>query len=254
MSDAFSRPARLSPLMARALLLALELLGDAVKMDETESLASVRDKVRSLAGPAGGAGTVLVDDVIRPPADLFDVLNGSIRDHRVVEIEYFTLTRGSLSRRSVEPYLLFHSAEGWYLEGFCLEARAQRTFRLEFIRSAAATTDVFEPRPEIDLSRRVSGEPFTSGSAVSWASVRFAPRWRQHLDDRGIEYEALPDGSLSAQIPFLDERWMIREVVRFLGDATLESPAPTREAIRRSAAATAALYEDERTTAEDGGR
>ena len=50
MADTFSRPARLSPLMARALLLALDLLGNAFTAPGLESLAPVRQKIGALVG------------------------------------------------------------------------------------------------------------------------------------------------------------------------------------------------------------
>ncbi len=242
MSEVFSRPARLSPLMTRALLLAFDLLGETIKMDSTESLLSVREKIRLLAGSIPGQKGIVVDDIVRPSPDLFEVLNGSIRKHRVVEIQYFTPTRGRLSTRRVEPYLLFRSRDGWYLEAFCLSAQAQRTFRLEFIRGAGATAEVFEPRSEVDLTSRLAGAAFPAGGSVSWATVRFAPRWRSYLDDRGVTHETLPGGSLLARMPYLDERWVVREVVRFLGDATLEFPASARRETQRLAGSLSLLY------------
>ncbi|HLA81996.1 MAG TPA: WYL domain-containing protein, partial [Thermoleophilia bacterium] len=116
MADVFSRPARLSPLMTRALFLALDLLGETIKMDRTESLASVREKVRLLAGSIPEGAGVMVDDVVHPSPELFETLSQSIREHEIVEIEYFTPTRGRLTTRRVEPYLLFRSRDGWYLE------------------------------------------------------------------------------------------------------------------------------------------
>jgi proteasome accessory factor BC len=253
MADVFSRPARLSPLMTRALLLAFDLLGETIKMDSTESLVSVREKVRLLAGSIPDNGGIVVDDVVHPSPDLFDLLSRSIRQHQVVEIEYFTPTRGRLTARRVEPYLLFRSRDGWYLEAFCLSAEAQRTFRLEFIRWATPTPDSFVPRPEVDLTSRLAGAAFPAGGSVSWATIRFVPRWRSYLEDRGTEYEAIAGGDLRARMPYLDERWMIREVVRFLGDATLESPAATRQGIQESAASLLLVYTGDES-ARQGGR
>ena len=253
MADVFSRPARLSPLMTRALLLAFDLLGQTIKMDGTESLASVREKIRLLAGSIPENGEIVVDDVVHPSPDLFDLLSRSIRQHQVVEIEYFTPTRGRLTPRRVEPYLLFRSRDGWYLEAFCLNADAQRTFRLEFIRWATPTSHSFVPRTEVDLTSRLAGAAFPAGGAVSWATIRFTPRWRSYLEDRGMKYETIAGGDLRARMPYLDDRWMVREVVRFLGDATLESPTAARQAIRESAALLLPIYKDDES-ARQGGR
>jgi proteasome accessory factor C len=242
MADLFARPARLSPLMTQALLLALDLLREAVVMDSTESLASVREKIRQLAGTNLSEGHVVVDDVMPLPTAILETLNRSLREHTIVEMEYFTPTRGRLTTRQVEPYLLFRSRDGWYLETYCLKAHAQRTFRLEFIRSARTTGQAFTPRPEIELRPRLFGSPFPSDNALAWAVVRFAADRRAYLEDRGIGYESLPDGSLRGRIPYLEEQWLAREIIRFLGDAVLEQPTSAREHIRRSAASLRTLY------------
>jgi proteasome accessory factor C len=244
MADTFVHPARLSPLMARALLLAIDLLGDALGLEGAESLASVRTKIETVIGGHPLESHVVIDDVMPAAHDVMAVLNDGIRNHRVVEIDYFTPSRDELTSRAIEPYLLFRSRDGWYVEAYCLKAGAQRTFRVEFIRAARSTPALFVPRDDVDLSLRAAGMAFSSGSASAWASIRFAPRWRTYLEDRGLESEPLSDDRLSARVPYLDERWMAREVIRFLGGAVLEEPETVRARIREQAAALAARYEE----------
>ena len=242
MADTFSQPARLSPLMARALLLALDLLGDTFALEGLESLALVREKVRALVGADRTGGTIIVDEVLLPDPEIVDVLNRAIRDRSVVAIEYFTTSVGELGQRLVEPYLLFRSADGWYLEAFCLKAMGQRTFKLERIRTARPTGSVFTPRPEVDLVRRRTGQAFSPEDGATWATVHFAPRWRTYLAEHGTEGVLLHDGSLEARIPYLDERWMAQEIVRYLGDAVLVSPASARQTVYALARVFAARY------------
>ncbi len=244
MADAFVHPARLSPLMARALLLAIDLLGDALGLEGTESLASVRDKISKIAGDQPPEGKVLVDDVVPAAHDVMTVLNDGVRQRRLVEIDYFTPSRGELATRTIEPYLLLRSRDGWYVEAFCLKAGAQRTFRVELIRAARRTDQAFTRRDDVDLSMRLAGMAFSPGSDTAWASIRFAPRWSTYLDDRGLEFEHLPGGMLRARVPYLDERWMAREVLRFLGGAVLDEPETVRTRIRESAASLAARYSE----------
>jgi len=241
MAGAFSQPARLSPLMARALLLALDLLGDAFTLDGLESLASVRDKVRALTGTAT---SIIVDDVPPPDHEIVEVLNRAIRDHSVVELSYFTTSRHELSERRVEPYLLFRSRDGWYLEGYCLESVAQRTFKLERIRRAHSTAAVFTPRPGVDLTRRQAGQAFSPDELAARATVRFHPRWRTYLEDRGANCMPRSDGTLEVRMPYVDERWMAREVIRYLGDAVLEQPNSARQMVQELASTVAARYEN----------
>jgi proteasome accessory factor C len=245
MAGTFAQPARLSPVMARALLLALDLLGDAFALEGLESLSSVRSKVRALIGAENPEGGVIVDDLSPPDPQIVGALNRAIRDRSVVELDYYTTSRQELSGRLVEPYLLFRSPDGWYLEAYCLKVQDQRTFKLDRMRAARATGEGFAPRPEVDLTRRRTGKAFSPHDVATWASVRFLPRWRAYLEDSGMGWAVRTDGGLEVRVPYLDERWMAQEIVRYLGDAVLQHPASARQKIRELAGALAARYEDD---------
>jgi predicted DNA-binding transcriptional regulator YafY len=236
MADVFSRPARLSPAMAKALLLAFAVEG-------LESLSSVRDKVNRLVGEAHSQPTVIVDEVMPPDPQIVAVLNRAIRDRTLTVIKYFTTSRRELGERLVEPYLLFHSPDGWYLEAYCRKATAQRTFKLERICEARPTTDVFAHRAELDLGRRRTGQIAPAAHEATWATVAFHPRWRTNLEERGTKCTLRADGLVEARVPYMDELWIVQEVVRYLGDAVLESPSAARDNIRATAAALAGRYE-----------
>jgi proteasome accessory factor C len=253
MADTFSRPARLSPVMARALLLALDLLGEAFTVPGLESLAPVRGKIQSLIGASPAGTGVMLDEVSPPEHEVIEALRRGIRDRRVVELEYLTKGRLEVTRRLVEPYLLFRGPEAWYLEAYCLLAGGQRTFKLERIRSARLTATPYTLRPEVDLTSGRSGQAFTPGEVATWSAVRFEPRWRRHLEDGGLDFVALPDGRLEARVPYADEGWMAYEVLRFLGEAVLERPQSARDRIRELAAALAARYEGDAALRQRGG-
>lgn len=244
MADVFSQPARLSPAMAKALLLALDLIGDTFAVDGLESLSSVRDKVNDLIGEDTSRSEVIIDELVHPDAAVVAVLNQAVRRHTVVEIKYFTTSRHELGERSIEPYLLFHSPDGWYLDAYCRKAHAQRTFKLERICAACSTEETFVPRVELDLARRRTGEILLTPEETSWATLIFDSRWRVNLDERGTRYRVRTDGKIEAQVPYLDELWIAHETVRYLGDAILEHPASARERVREIAASLASAYEE----------
>ena len=254
MADTFSRPARLSPLMARALLLALDLLGDAFTVPGLESLSPIRGKIAAMVGDTPGETAVMLDDVLPPNQGVIEAIRHGIRDRRILDLEYLTKGRLEVTTRQVEPYLLFRGQEAWYLEAYCLLAQAQRTFKLERIRSARLGDTKYTPRSEVDLTSGRSGQAFIPGDVASWSTVRFEPRWLRHLEDRGVEFVALPDGRLEARIPYADEGWMAYDVVRLLGEAVLERPRSARDRIKELAAALAARYETSGASRpEDGG-
>ena len=161
----------------------------------------------------------------------------------MLELEYLTKGRLEVTTRQVEPYLLFRGQEAWYLEAFCLLAQAQRTFKLERIRSARAHR------------RRLRA---SAGDGPDFRTQRAGvhPRRCGHLVHRplraplaaasggpGVEFATLADGRLEARIPYADEGWMAYDVLRFLGEAVLERPQSARDSIRELAAALAARYD-----------
>jgi proteasome accessory factor C len=232
--EAMAGPARLSPLMARALLLALDVVGPALPSETRADLDSVRAHVEASLGGVTLPGPVQMGDLVPPDSNIVGTLNRALRDRLVVRLEYYTPSREALSERRVEPGLLYHSGDAWYLEAYCLRAGDQRTFRLDLIRSAVATDDTFETRPEMDLSAHHAGPLHVTRPRASVAWVRF-PRHRHHLlEEQGFDV-VVEDDSVTARIPYFDERWLIREVMRHGGDAELLEP----ESLRERTAATA---------------
>ena len=153
----------------------------------------------------------MLDDVMPPDQEVIEALKQGIRDRRVVDLEYLTKGRLEVTRRRVEPYLLFRGQEAWYLEAYCLLAGGQRTFKLERIRSARLTDTPYVPRPEVDLTSGRSGQAFIPGEVATWSTVRFEPRWRRHLEDRGVEFVALPgEGSRPASRMRMRAGWLTR--------------------------------------------
>lgn len=241
MADAFSRPARLSPVMARALLLALELLGQALPLAGLASLARVRDKIEATIGADPG-DSVKIEDLIPPDSSVVTALSQAIQHNRVVELHYYHPVQRELVARTVEPYLLFHSPHGWYLESYCLSAQGQRTFKLERIQQVRVTDTVFTRRPEMDLSPRRIGRPFDPAQAVTWVRVLFRPELRRYVEDHTSGYMVRQDGWLETRLPCASEEWLALEVIRHLGDAIVEAPISARTKVSELALALAARY------------
>jgi len=166
---------------------------------------------------------------------LFETLSRALREHQVLEIDYFSPARDRLSTRRIEPYLLFRSRDTWYVEAFCLQAQEQRTFRLEYIRRARPTGEAFSPREEVDLSVRQAGIASPAQETLVQSSVQFAPRWQRHLSDKNREFSLPPNGNLLAVIPYSDEGWLAKEVSRYLGEAVVMAPPTARQKVKRLA-------------------
>ncbi|HOY04793.1 MAG TPA: YafY family protein [Saprospiraceae bacterium] len=69
----------------------------------------------------------------------------ALTQFRLMDIEY-TAGDGNVTRRTIEPYLLYHSAgEDWLLAAFCRLKGDFRTFRLDRINRAEFLDSGFEP-------------------------------------------------------------------------------------------------------------
>lgn len=241
--DGFARAARLSPLEAKALLWALEFIGDRLPSDAGDALKSAREKVAAAVGET--RPTVELNRVLVANDSVSEAVNRAIQEDRVLEIEYWTEARGSITSRAIEPHLLVNARDAWYVVAYCRRAEERRTFRLDRVRSATLTDEHFERRPDIAEStpylpwgdRRPDGPPIAQTASV-WCSSALA-RWMIE-EHRVAEHYA--DGSVLVEIPYASEAWLVKELIKHQGEAVLFEPVALRRTIADQATAILARY------------
>ena len=228
--DTFRRPARLSPLEAKALLRALDVVAPLVAAEAHTSLEQVREKVEAAFGRFPLADTPAPQNVSAEESAV-SVLNEGVRDRRLVDIEYLSRSSSDLSTRTIEPYLLRRDEGGWYVEAFDRSKDARRTFKVAYIRQASLHDGRYEPRSEMaDLDQRLGGE-------VGIARVRFSPaRARWELEGRR-EARGTDDGGALAEITYGSWDWLAPEILRYRGDAEVLDPPALRAHIKEMAQA-----------------
>ena len=229
-SSAFARPARLSPLQVDTLLLAVEILGGQLPIEHGAALRSAAQKLRrarSAAPPTVAAGERL------PTAEpILDAVNAAIGGRRLLDIEYWSEGSGTTSTRTVEPYLLVRTRGEWYYVAWCRRSQGTRTFRVATTKRALLRGEHFTPRPEVEveLYRREgvrSSERYAPRRAVVWYAAAVA-RWVAEREPT----VTLPAGGCLARQPYVDERWLTHELLRFGGEALPLSPPAAVEALR----------------------
>jgi proteasome accessory factor C len=232
--DSFARPARLLPVEAKALIAAIDLIGEHIPEG---SLASVRKKVVDALGEDPIREGLQVATAGGDDAQVAATVSRAIADQRLLAIEYFKENEGVFSRRTVEPYALINGREGWYVATFDPAKDAVRHFRLDRIKAATVSKERFEPRPEVDPAADVDGWPRTgevpaSRRARLWISPERA-RWAR--EERTV-MEELEDGSVIVELSFAGVAWLVREVLKEAGDAAVLEPEDARDAVRTAAA------------------
>lgn len=233
-SDNFARPARLLPVEAKALVAAIDLIGEHLPEG---ALTSARTKIVEALGGADPMAQLHVASATADDSDIARVVSEAIVGRRLLRLEYYKPNEDEFTERTIEPYALINGREGWYVASYDPDRDDVRHFRLDRIKQAEVTETAFEPRPEVDPAADVEGWPRTgevpaSRTARVWVSPERA-RWER--EQRTVT-EELVDGSIIVEVPFKGEDWLVREVLKEAGDAAVLEPEDAREAVRRAVA------------------
>ncbi|MCD6014778.1 MAG: transcriptional regulator protein-like protein [Solirubrobacterales bacterium] len=229
--DNFARPARLLPLEAKALVAAIDLFGDHLPQS---GLQSARRKiVGALGHDPSEEGLEIAPG--RDDSSVVRTVNEAIRRHRVLELQYYKENEDEFSKREVEPYQLVSGPEGWYLGCFDLDRTDTRHFRLDRMKEAVISEREFEHREGVEqkLAEQewlVHGEVTSAGVARVWVSPARA-RW---LREERTVVEELDDGAVVVELPYGSNDWLVREVLKGVGDLVVLEPSEAREAVLKA--------------------
>ena len=227
----FARPARLLPLEAKALVAAIDLFGDHLPQS---GLQTARRKiVAALGHDPSEEGLEIAPG--RDDSSVVRTVNDAIQRHRVLELHYYKENEDEFSKRAVEPYQLVSGPEGWYLGCFDPDRSDTRHFRLDRMKEAVITEREFEPRDGVEerLAEQewlVHGEVTTAGVARVWVSPDRA-RW---LREERTVVEELDDGAVVVELPYGSSDWLVREVLKGVGDLVVLEPTEAREAVSKA--------------------
>jgi predicted DNA-binding transcriptional regulator YafY len=238
-SDNFARPARLLPVEAKALVAAIDLIGEHIPEG---SLTSAREKIVAALGEDPMEQGLQVAESSGDDAAVARVVSQAIARHELLELDYYKENEDEFSHRRVEPYALMNGREGWYVATYDPDKEAMRHFRLDRIKRAQVSGERFEPRPEVNPSADVDGWPRTgnvpaSASARVWISPERA-RWAR--EQRQV-VEQYADGSITVELSFAGIDWLVREVLKEAGDAAVLEPPDARAAVLAAAGRLRAL-------------
>ncbi|HWT93251.1 MAG TPA: WYL domain-containing protein [Solirubrobacteraceae bacterium] len=229
-ADNFARPARLLPVEAKALVAAIDLIGEHLP---SGALTSAREKVVAALGGEDPREQLHIAGATADDSGIARTISEAIADRRLLRIEYYKATADEFSTRVVEPYALMNGREGWYVAAFDPAKDALRSFRLDRVKTAEITDETFTPRPQVDPAAMVDGWPRTgeveaSRTARVWVSPERA-RWEG--EERRVAQE-LRDGALIVELPYKGTDYLVSQILKLAGDAAVLEPGEARDAVR----------------------
>ena len=178
----------------------------------------------------------------------------AIREDRLLEIDYWTESRGAITRRAIESHLLVNAQDAWYVVAYCRRAGGQRTFRLDRIRSAEPHGRALRAAPRDRRLRALHalGRPPAARRDRRPERLRLVhpdlARWM--LEKHGSR-ERFADGSVLVEIPYASEDWLVKELLKYQGEAVLFEPVSLRRTVAELAAQVLDRYGADRPS---GGR
>ena len=232
-SDTFDRPARLLPIEAKALVAAIDLIGSHLPMG---TLDSAREKIVTALGQDPVDEGLQITSAGADDPELAQVIAGAIADRHVLELEYYAPNEDRFSTRTVEPYGLINSREGWYVASWDRDRDDTRHFRLDRIKNVQVLDEVYKPREDLNPVADIEGWPSTgevegSRTALVWISPDQA-RWASEEQTTVAEFA---DGSIIVEWTFKGDQYLVKEILKEAGDAAVLEPADVREKIRVTA-------------------
>ncbi|MGB9606476.1 MAG: WYL domain-containing protein, partial [Bryobacteraceae bacterium] len=172
----------------------------------------------------------------------------ALLSRRRLRLLYFSRTRGELSHREVSPQRLVLYRDNWYMDAWCHQRNALRSFALDAIQQAAVTDSPALEIPEDQLDRDLgAGYGIFSGPEMRRALIRFSSRMARwvsreqwHAQQSG---RFLDDGSYLLELPYSEDRELLMDLLRYGPDAEVLEPPELRQKIRAALRRTLEIYE-----------
>ena len=210
----FERPLRLTVPEAFSLVAAALAAEQMTGADDSGHLASAIRKVARAVGFDPNRDLAVELEV---PESL-EPLSRACAEHRVVEFDYWSVESGTSTRRRMAPVEVFGDGGHWYLRAFDLEARREKTFRLDRL-DALTITDL---RHDVELGER--GDWFSTADEVRRVTMLVDPTvlW---MVEQYPSVDVSPNGDMFEVTMLVNgQRWLGRLLLRLGSHARVVEP------------------------------
>jgi predicted DNA-binding transcriptional regulator YafY len=233
-----------SPEEAYALLTAQQLLSTLEPGLIGPRLKPLTDKLNKLLSSAGHSVEAVQTRIKVSPAgkrrlklDAFQVIAAATLQRKRLRFSHYNRQTGERSERNVSPQRLVHYRDNWYLDAWCHQREALRSFAVDAVNDCRVLDESALTVPEAELQATMeSSYGIFRGRPKAWARLRFSPqraRWVSrevwHAQQRShIE----PDGSFVLEVPYADERELVGDILRFGADVEVLQPPQLRRMVQ----------------------
>jgi proteasome accessory factor C len=225
-NDLLGKPMRMDPADLAALVAAGRAVAALLEVDELGPLEvnvkrSLERAVAKLAGARGSEAEAVQIRLAAGDEPVLQVIREGIGTGHCIDIDYYSYGRDVETSRVVEPHRCLYDGF-WYLMAYCRLREDPRVFRLDRVRRAELTDEVFQP-PD-DVAEAMDGIPVDGSLPEVTLLLDPGVRWVvDQYPHTGQDSE--PDGRLRVTLPVTADRWLERLLLR-LGPAAEVVVAP----------------------------
>jgi proteasome accessory factor C len=241
-AECLTRPLRLAPAEALALIVALRALAESAGPRQREPVDRALAKIEAAAGERSAQAAAVDVQLDTGDPEIREAVDQALRDARQLHLSYYVESRDETTERVADPLRLVYFEGRPYLEAWCHRAQETRLFRVDRITAAQVLETPAEPPTDVALID-VSRGAFRPDPDDPIAVLDLEPAARWVADYYPVESTIeLDDGRLRIELRYADARWLHRLVMRLSGTARVVEPAALADAVRRSAAESLANY------------
>jgi predicted DNA-binding transcriptional regulator YafY len=180
--------------------------------------------------------------------ECFQVLASAVLSRKRLRIRHYSRVRDETTARTLSPQRLVHYRDNWYLDAWCHERQALRTFSADAIVDAEMLERSAREISETRLDRHLgSGFGIFSGTRTETAVLQFTPdraRWvareSWHPEQEG-QFQL--DGSYLLKVPYSDPRELVMDILKYGPDVEVLAPEPLARLVSERLAEARARYE-----------
>lgn len=178
-----------------------------------------------------------------PPGPWAGALREAIEKRVETFLDYRSVADGTVSRRTVEPRVLFQRDGRWYLAAWNVARGEEHLFRLDRIAQVELGTRVFGDHQGPPVGRYARRKLYFDSGAEREVAVRYRGlAARLVRARRGAGARPNPDGSVTVVARLMPGNHLHGVVLGHGGEAEVEGPPDVRASFRERVEALARLY------------
>ena len=167
----------------------------------------------------------------------FQTVAAAVLLRKRLAIHYYNRERDETRPRQISPQRLTHYRDNWYLDAWCHNEKALRSFAVECIRQADPLARPAKAVLEATLNKELaSAYGIFAGTPRATAVLRFTPKrarwvadetWHPQQQSRWTD-----DGRFELSVPYSNDKELIMDILKYGADVEVVGPDALKKAVK----------------------